>query len=137
MGQVPARARPNRLLGYRAAEAGREVALKGVTPSKVAAETARTTVSEPLYKEASEAVVTIDPQLKSILGRLPEGTIEAARKLAKLEGRPFTFGEAVPSAEMATRVGGTPQITGESLHWADLRLSIEDLFDYVDSSNCS
>lgn len=106
-----------------AKEAGREAALVGVTPSKVAAETARTAASEPLYKEASEAVVTIDPQLKSIIGRLPEGTIEAARKLAKLEGRPFTFGEAVPGAEMATRVGGTPQITGESLHYIKRALS--------------
>jgi hypothetical protein len=106
-----------------AAEAGRKETLAAVTPSKPAAEAARTAVSEPLYREAAETVVTIDPKLKTILDRLPEGTINAARNLAKLEGRPFTFGEAVPGVESATRVGGTPQITGESLHYIKRALS--------------
>ena len=106
-----------------AAEANREAALTSVTPDKAAAEAARTAASEPLYKEASKTVLTVDPELKAILGRLPEGTIAAARNLAKLEGRPFIFGEAVPGVEAATKVGGTPQITGESLHYIKRALS--------------
>jgi hypothetical protein len=106
-----------------AAEAGRKETLASVTPNKQAAEAARTAVSEPLYKQASETVIPVDPQLNSILERLPEGTINAARNLAKLEGRPFTFGEVVPGVETATRVGGAPQITGESLHYIKRALS--------------
>lgn len=106
-----------------AAEAGRKETLAAITPSKPAAEAARTLASEPLYREAAETVVSIDPQLNSILNRLPEGTLAAARNLAKLEGRPFTFGEAVPGVATATRVGGAPQITGESLHYIKRALS--------------
>ena len=97
--------------------------LQGVTPDKAAAKIARTTVSEPFYKEADKAIIPIDPELKAIFNRLPEGTINAAKELAKREGRPFIFGESVPGTETATRVGGTPQITGESLHYIKLALS--------------
>jgi hypothetical protein len=106
-----------------AAEAGRKETLAAITPSKPAAEAARTLASEPLYREAAETVVTIDPQLNAILNKLPEGTLAAARNLARLEGRPFTFGEAVPGVATATRVGGAPQITGESLHYIKRALS--------------
>jgi hypothetical protein len=106
-----------------AQEAARVADLKGVTPDKAAAVAARTAASEPLYKEAASAIIPIDPEMKAIFARLPEGTINAAKELAKREGRPFIFGETVPGAETATRVGGTPQITGESLHYIKRALS--------------
>lgn len=106
-----------------AAETGREAALKGVTPNKAVAEEARSAVAEPLYKEAAKTTIPIDADLKAIFARLPEGTINAARELAKREGRPFIFGESVPGVETATKVGGTPQITGESLHYIKRALS--------------
>jgi len=106
-----------------AQEASRTAALKGVTPDKAAAETARAAASEPLYRESTKAVIAIDPELKAIFNRLPEGTINAAKELAKREGRPFIFGESVPGVEAATRVAGAPQITGESLHYIKRALS--------------
>ena len=106
-----------------AQEAARVAELKNVTPDKAAAVAARTAASEPLYKEAASAIIPIDPEMKAIFARLPEGTINAAKELAKREGRPFIFGETVPGAEIATRVGGTPQITGESLHYIKRALS--------------
>lgn len=106
-----------------AQEAARVAELKNVTPDKAAAVAARTAASEPLYKEAASAIIPIDPEMKAIFARLPEGTINAAKELAKREGRPFIFGESVPGAETATRVGGTPQITGESLHYIKRALS--------------
>lgn len=106
-----------------AAETGREAALKGVTPNKVTAEQIRAFNAEPLYAEAAKTTIPIDADLKAIFARLPEGTINAARELAKREGRPFIFGESVPGVETATKVGGTPQITGESLHYIKRALS--------------
>jgi hypothetical protein len=106
-----------------AQEAGRIAALKGATPDKAVAEAARAAASEPLYRESTKAVIAIDPELKAIFNRLPEGTINAAKELAKREGRPFIFGESVPGVEAATRVAGAPQITGESLHYIKRALS--------------
>ena len=104
-------------------EEARAANLQGVTPDKTVAETARTAAAGPLYTQANKAIIPIDPELKAIFNRLPEGTINAAKELAKREGRPFIFGENVPGAETATRVGGTPQITGESLHYIKRALS--------------
>jgi hypothetical protein len=104
-----------------AAEAGRAEALASVTPARSAAEAARTAATEPLYREAAEAVVPIDAKLKTILDRLPEGTINAARNLAKIDGRPFIM-EAKPSALIET-AGQAPTITGESLHYIKRALS--------------
>ena len=106
-----------------AQEAGRVARLNAVTPDKALAVTERAAASEPLYKEAASAIIPIDPEMKAIFARLPEGTINAAKELAKREGRPFIFGESVPGVESATKVGGTPQITGESLHYIKRALS--------------
>jgi len=106
-----------------AQEAGRIAALKGVTPNKAVAETARAAGAEPFYDVSSKTIVPIDPDLKTLFNRLPKGTINAAKELAKRDGRPFIFGETVPGIETATRVGGTPQITGESLQYIKRALS--------------
>jgi hypothetical protein len=104
-------------------EEARMANLQGVTPDKAIAETARTAAAGPLYAQANKAIIPIDPELNAIFNRLPEGTINAAKELAKREGRPFIFGEAVPGTQTATRAGGTPQITGESLHYIKRALS--------------
>lgn len=107
----------------KAAETGRKETLAAITPSKSAAEAARTLASEPLYKEAAETVVTLDPKLKAIIARLPEGTVNAARNLAKIEGRPFTFEGSILSVEPGTKVNAGEKITGESLHYIKRALS--------------
>jgi len=104
-------------------EEARMANLQGVTPDKAVAETARTAAAEPLYTQANKAIISIDPQLNAIFNRLPEGTINAAKEIAKREGRPFIFGQTIPGTQTATRVGGTPQITGESLHYIKRALS--------------
>jgi hypothetical protein len=106
-----------------AQEAGRMSSIEGVTPNKAVAETARAAGSEPFYDVSSKTIVPIDPDLKTLFNRLPKGTINAAKELAKRDGRPFIFGETVPGIETATRVGGTPQITGESLQYIKRALS--------------
>jgi len=106
-----------------AEEAGRVASLTAVTPNKALAVAERAAASEPFYKESASAIIPIDPEMKAIFARLPEGTINAAKELAKREGRPFIFGESIPGVEAATKVGGTPQITGESLHYIKRALS--------------
>jgi hypothetical protein len=103
--------------------ADRLTSLQGVTPNKAVAETARTAAAEPLYTQANNAIIPIDPQLSAIFNRLPEGTINAAKEIAKREGRPFIFGQTIPGTQTATRAGGAPQITGESLHYIKRALS--------------
>ena len=104
-------------------EEARMANLQGVTPDKAVAETARTAAAEPLYTQTNKAIISIDPQLNAIFNRLPEGTINAAKEIAKREGRPFIFGQTIPGTQTATRAGGTPQITGESLHYIKRALS--------------
>jgi hypothetical protein len=103
--------------------ADRAANLQRVTPDKAAAEAARTAGTKPYYAISDKTIVPIDNELKSIFERLPEGTITAAKELAKREGRPFIFGETIPGTQAATRTGGTPQITGESLHYIKRALS--------------
>lgn len=115
-----------------AQQAGRTAALEKVTPFKPVAEEVRTAITEPLYKAAAETVIPVDTEIKAVLNRLPAGTIEKAKELARLEGRPFIYAETIPGAETATRVSGTPQISGESLHY--IKRALSDIANAADAT---
>lgn len=104
-----------------AQEAARASTIKSITPDLEAAVAARKAAADPLYKAADAAVVPIDRDLNAVLLRMPEGTLDAARKMAKMEGRPFIMG-AQPSAMIET-AGQAPSISGESLHYIKRALS--------------
>lgn len=108
-----------------AKEAGQEAArmstIKGITPDLEKAVAARKAAADPFYKAADAAIVPLDSDLTAVLSRMPEGTLEAARKMAKMEGRPFIMG-AQPSPFIET-AGQAPSISGESLHYIKRALS--------------
>lgn len=111
-------------------EAARKSTIKGVTPDLDAAVEARRAAASPFYKAADESIVIIDQTLSDVLSRMPTGTLAKAAEIAKMEGRPFIMGKAVPAKTAATRIldsAGKPvmrelppepaEITGESLHY--------------------
>lgn len=104
-----------------AQETARKATIEGVTPDLAAAISARRAAAQPFYAEADRTVVPLDRDLTGVLSRLPEGTIEAARKMAKMEGRPFVM-EAKPSP-MIELTGEPSSVTGETLHYIKRALS--------------
>jgi len=121
-----------------AQETARKSTLKSITPDLTAAVNARRAKSKPLYDAADRAVVSIDQDFANILGRMPEGVINKAAEIAKMEGRPFVMGRAAPAKiieEVITDAAGVPSIvakevpgqaaniTGESMHYIRRALS--------------
>jgi hypothetical protein len=111
-------------------EAARKATLEGVTPDLKKAEDIRQKAADPFYKAADKAVVSIDDDLAAIFERMPDGTLAAAAKLAKMDGRPFIMGKTAPPKMVETGMldaagnpimrevpGQTAKITGESLHY--------------------
>jgi hypothetical protein len=111
-------------------EAARKSTIEGVTPDLKKAEDIRQKAADPFYKAADKAVVPIDDELAAIFERMPDGTLAAAAKLAKMDGRPFIMGQTSPPKMVKTGMldaAGKPlmrempaeqaQITGESLHY--------------------
>ena len=121
-----------------AQEAARKSTLNAVTPDLVEAINTRRITSQPLYSAADKAVVPIDADLVGVISRMPAGTLDAAAKLAKMEGRPFIMGKASAPRMEPTGVldaagnplmreipGETAEITGESLHY--IKRSLADI----------
>ena len=117
-------------------EAARMSTIKNVTPDLEAAVTARRDAAKPLYDAADKAVVTIDQDIGNVLSRMPDGTLNKAAEIAKMEGRPFVMGKSAPAQMVETGVldaAGNPvmkeipaqeaKITGESLHYIKRALS--------------
>lgn len=111
-------------------EAARKSTIEGVTPDLKKAEDIRQKAADPFYKAADKAVVSIDDDLAAIFERMPDGTLAAAAKLAKMDGRPFIMGKTAPPKMVETGMldaagkpimrevpGQTAKITGESLHY--------------------
>lgn len=58
---------------------------------------ARSSAADPLYALADDAVVTSDDALRNVLSRLPQGALEKAGNIARMEGRPLHIGKDIPA----------------------------------------
>lgn len=138
-GAQPKGARPTadtRMSIENAQEAARKSTLNDVTPDLTNAINDRRMASQPLYEAADKAVVPIDADLAGVISRMPSGTLDAAAKIAKMEGRPFIMGKTAAAGVEETGLldaagkpimrevaGETSKITGESLHYIKRALS--------------
>jgi hypothetical protein len=95
-----------------AQEVGRQTTLKAITPDIENAIKLRAQAADPLYKAADDAVTAVDDTLKGILDRMPKGTLESAKELAKIEGKPFP--EVVDLGQ---------NLTGQQMHYIKRALS--------------
>lgn len=80
--------------------AARIEALRGIAKDEQAMQAAiaaRKAASDPLYAAADNAVVTSDDTLRSIMARLPGGTLEQAQEIARMSGKPIKIGRDVPA----------------------------------------
>lgn len=80
--------------------AARYRTLEGIAGDEDAMEAAlesRRAASAPLYREAGEAIVPVTDDLKSILSRVPNSVMNSAKRLAKIEGRPWQEPPTGPS----------------------------------------
>lgn len=86
-------------------KAARYAALQGIAGDEEkmqAALKARSDAVEPLYQSASRKVVQSDAQLKDILDRLPNGTMQTAKDISRMNKQPFQFGKDVPAHQIDT-----------------------------------
>ena len=117
-------------------EAARQASMGAVTPDLAAAEAARTVATKPLYAQAEQAVVQMDPAMETLFNRMPKGTLEKAADIARMENRPFVMGQTTPAQQVPSAILGptgqpvmqtipaqTAEITGESLHYIKRALS--------------
>lgn len=58
---------------------------------------ARSAAADPLYALADEALVTSDDALRSVMARLPQGALEKAQNIARMQGKPIQIGRDVPA----------------------------------------
>jgi hypothetical protein len=95
-------------------EAAKEISRKStltlITPDIQNAVKLRAEAADPLYKIADESVAVVDDTLKSILDRMPAGTLNDAIEIAKIEGKPFTLG-----GEKGVSIGDN--LTGQQMHY--------------------
>lgn len=103
-----------------AQELGRQTTLKSITPDIADAVKLRAQAADPLYKAADDAVATVDDTLKAIFDRMPKGTLDSARELAKIEGKPFELAK-VKGQPISVNVGDT--LTGQQMHYIKRALS--------------
>jgi hypothetical protein len=119
-------------------EAARMSTIKEITPDLELAVKVRKVASKPLYEAADKAIVPIDNDVAAVLERMPEGTLAAAAKLAKMDGRPFIMGKTTAPTMQPTGVldaagnpvmreipGDTAELTGESMHY--IRRALSDI----------
>jgi hypothetical protein len=97
-----------------AQELGRQSTIKAITPDIQAAVNLRATTADPLYKAADTAIATVDDSLKSIIERMPKGTLDSAMEIAKIEGKPFALAK-VKGKPLTINVGDT--LTGQQMHY--------------------
>ena len=118
----------------------RQEAIKKVTPDLAGSIAARDVLSDPLYKKSKEAIVTLDQPMLDIFERMPAGTLDAAKNIARMEGKPFIMGEYIPAVKAAPATATTPaiaaqpaqypQTTGQSLHY--IKRALSDISNTVD-----
>jgi len=84
-------------------------ALRGIAGDEQkmqAAIAARKSAADPLYSAADKAMVTSDDQLRAIMARLPNGTMEQAQNIARMSGRPMQIGRDVPKQTLFKDAAG-------------------------------
>ena len=119
-------------------EAARMSTIKNITPDLDAAVKVRKAAADPFYKKADAAIVPIDDDVAAVLARMPEGTLAAAAKIAKMDDRPFIMGKTTAPTMQPTGVldaagnpvmrevpGNTAELTGESMHY--IRRALSDI----------
>jgi hypothetical protein len=117
-------------------EAARMSTIKEITPDLKLSVDVRRDAAKPFFKEADATIVPIDKDLSDVLARMPEGTLAAAAKIAKMENRPFIMGKTTAPSMQPTGVldaagnpvmrevaGNTAELTGESMHFIKRALS--------------
>ena len=117
-------------------EAARLAQMRGATPNLAAAQIARETATDPLYKQADAAIAQVTPTMEKLFEQMPKGTLEHAADIARMEGRPFVMGQTTPAQQVPSGIlnasgqpimtmapAQTAQITGESLHYIKRALS--------------
>ena len=124
-------------------ERARLAAMKGITPDLQTAIKARESASKPFYDAAENTTIKLDAPFMDLFKRMPQGTLENAANIARMEGRPFIIGEHVPAHSVPTgmldasgnpimkQVAETfPEITGESLHY--IKRALSDISNMAD-----
>lgn len=89
--------------------AARVEALRGIAGDEFkmqAAKAARAAAADPLYAAADKAIVTSDDNLRAIMARLPNGTLEQAKNIARMKGKPVQIGRDVPAQTLYKNEAG-------------------------------
>jgi hypothetical protein len=101
----------NQLAARQAAQNdARIAALQSATPDVAAARAARSAAADPLYDAARTAGMNpqvaqaIEPQIQSLMQRVPEDLVNQAKRLAQVEGMPITDMGSVQGAHYLKRV---------------------------------
>lgn len=87
--------------------AARIEALQGIAKDEQAMQAAiaaRKAAADPLYRAADAAVVQSDDQLRAIMARLPNGTLEQAQNIARMSGNPIKMGKDIPASVRQVRL---------------------------------
>lgn len=80
-----------------AQKAAREGSLKAVTPDLKQVEAARAATTGPLYDAAEAAIVQPTRELNDVISRMPKGTMKRAQDIARMQGKPFSYGDQTVS----------------------------------------
>lgn len=84
-------------------------ALRGIAKDEQAmqaAKAARSAAADPLYAAADKAIVTSDDNLRAIMARLPNGTLEQAKDIARMKGKPVQIGRDIPAQTLYKNEAG-------------------------------
>ena len=94
--------------------AGRQSTIKAITPDIDEAIKVRSTTADPLWKAADESVAVVDDNLKNLFDRMPQGTLNDAMQIAKIEDKPFALTK-VKGKPISVNVGDS--LTGQQMHY--------------------
>ena len=103
--------------------AARKAALANVTPDLKTVTLQRATGAEPLYAVADKTVVQLDNKMQKLFDRMPAGTINAAKELARVNNEPFVMGAYQPAT--ATTPAVYPTVNGQTLH--NIKVALTDI----------
>lgn len=106
-----------------AQEAARKAALANVTPDLKTVMLQRAAGAEPLYTVADKTVIQLDAKMQKLFDRMPAGTINAAKELARVNNEPFVMGVYQPAT--ATTPAVYPTVNGQTLH--NIKVALSDI----------
>lgn len=83
----------------------------------------RSSAVEPLYKQADESIVPVDSSLSEIIKRLPNGTMAKAKDIARMENKPFQFGEDIAATQKPSGIldaKGNPIMVDQPAQYSEI-----------------